>query len=56
MCEECRVLAQFADRHQMAGASRRVTRTTDDYISGAAGDDEADDAPRSRGNGKDGLH
>jgi ferredoxin len=56
MCEECRVLAQFADRHQMAGASRRVTRTTDDYISGAAGDDEADDVPRSRGNGKDGLH
>jgi ferredoxin len=32
MCEECRVLAQFTVDQPMAAGTRRITRTTDDYL------------------------
>ncbi len=41
MCEDCRVVAQFHDTDRpFKFGERPVPRTTDDYLSGNAGDDE----------------
>ena len=40
MCEECRVTAQFSAEQPMAQGTQRKTRTTDDYLSGKAGEDD----------------
>jgi ferredoxin len=40
MCEDCRVTTQITDDHPMAHGTRRLTRTTDDYLAGRVDDDE----------------
>jgi len=42
MCEDCRVIATFADEQPMAHGERRQTRTTEDYLSGAISDEPDD--------------
>lgn len=40
MCEDCRVIDQFAENAPMAGPARRAPRTTEDYLAGRATEDD----------------
>jgi ferredoxin len=40
MCQDCRVTTQITDDQPMAQGTRRLTRTTDDYLAGKVDDDE----------------
>jgi len=40
MCEDCRVTTQITDDQPMAHGTRRLTRTTDDYLAGKVDDDD----------------
>ena len=42
MCDDCRVTAQFKANQPMTGGAVRKPRATEDYLSGAIGEDDED--------------